>query len=736
MGYGHRSARNFHEEQFLERADSPRMLSLLLFAQLSVSAPKADSTYSTAALRSLVARAAVENHRPPAELRSYSSHVETEVALMLRDTLGRERSAEMEQMATNATWDRGGRYDLHIVGYRSQSVGVPYSTLSIIRAWTVPTLYGERLSLGAYFTRTNLGDTLIAVHPFAADRDRYYRFSGGDTVASLHAGNRTIQIVRVRVHPAFQSRTPLGAFDGEIDLDAERGQIIRMRGQFMRLGPAASKREALSKWSGMVAVAYIEFVNAEIGGKYWLPSFQRTEFQASFPLFGQTRPIFRIVSTISAIAVNDTGAVTPDTIDFPRVIVSWAPTDSVNRFADWQRDLGTQTASVHSDDFADMAPDEWRSDGPPRLDMFPNSTARIIRFNRVEGLYTGVAPTVNFRSAAPGLSVGADAGWAWTEKTVRGGAFVNFTTQQWTYGLRAERSLESTNDFVLPFSQDPGVGAILNSIDPYDYVDRRTAMASVTRVLRSVDVGVVTLQLGGGSDNPERARLSHGLIPGGAPFRPNRGAAAGSYAIGRADLEFHPNVTGDFVEPGLGMRAHYEAASGTLNWQRAELSLSARKYFGPVSLAAHADGGLLFGAAPPPQTLFELGGSQSLEGYQYKQFAGDRAALFRTFASYRFDLWKRPWHFWRNYYLPGISPGVAVSAQGGWTEISSPGVAQAVRELGLDANGNPVSTATGGVRATIGGGLTLFSDIVHIGIARPVDRPAPWRFVIGFGPAF
>jgi hypothetical protein len=47
-----------------------------------------------------------------------------------------------------------------------------------------------------------------------------------------------------------------------------------------------------------------------------------------------------------------------------------------------------------------------------------------------------------------------------------------------------------------------------------------------------------------------------------------------------------------------------------------------------------------------------------------------------------------------------------------------------------------VSRPTNGVRATVGVGLTFFSDIVHAGFARPVDHAAPWRFVIGFGPGF
>lgn len=715
------------------------MVSLLLWAQLgaAVANVKMDSTYSTPALRRMVAAAATANRIPPAALRAYQSHIETELSLILRDTLGREHTAEVEQVATTARWNRDGRYDLHVVGYRSQSVGVPYSTLSIVRAWTVPSLYGDRLSLGAYLARSRTGDTLIAVHPFAPDRDDFYRFSGGDTVATLRVGSRRIPIARIRARPNFHGATRLGAFDGEIDIDAERGQIIRMRGQFVIGREGSSKRDALARVMGVVGVAYIEFVNAEVGGKYWLPAFQRTEFQASFPLLGQTRPIFRLVSTIRDIAVDDTGTIaSSDSVGVPRVIVSWASNDTLNSYAEWQHTIGTQSSSVHSDDFDDMAPDAWRADGAPRVSMFPNTTSKMIRFNRVEGLFTGVTPSVDFRSLAPGLTIGGSAGFAWSERTVRGGGSVSLSRGRWKVGARAERALASTNDFALPLDDDPGFAALIGSIDNYDYVDRKQAMMSLTRIIGAVDVGLATIQVGVGDDRGERTRLSQGLFSGSSRFRQNRGSANGSYVLAAADVELHPNVTGDFVQPGVGARLHGEAASGTLDWRRMELSLSGRKYWGPVSVAAHADGGIVTGAHPPPQTLFELGGNELLPGYEYKQFAGDRAALFRSFASYRFSAWRRPMHFWRNYYIPGFGPGLAVSAQGGWTELSSLGARESVIQLGDGWSVAPVSQATNGIRATIGAGVTLFSDIMHIGIARPVDHAAPWKFVAGFGATF
>ena len=712
------------------------MLSLVLIAQIAAAAATPpESTYSTPALRQLVERASVENRNPPASLRAYRSRVETELSLLVRDTLGREQAAQIEQLATDATWTREQRYDLRVVGYRSQNIGVPYSTLSFVRAWTVPTLYGNRLALGAYFKSSNTHDTLIAVHPFATDRERYYRFSGGDTVTTLRAGGRSIPVVRVHVTPDVRDTTRFAAFDGEIDLDGDRAQIIRMRGQFVVLGGPSSRGARVAEKLGLVAAAYAEFVNAEIDGKYWLPTFQRTEFQMSLPFFGQNRPVFRLVSAISQVDVDTTANASSDSAHAPHISVTWAPSDSVDAFSGWGGSIGSLTESVHANDFDDVAPDAWRATGSPRVDVFPTTLSRMLRFNRVEGPFVGIAPSIDFRSAAPGLTVSAFGGWAWAEHTARGGGFLSYKRSNGIAAIRAERALASTNDFEPPLADDPGLGALLGSIDDYDYVDRRTAEISLTRILGSVNTGLVTMELAVDDDRPERARINRGLFSSGAPFRANRGVYGGTSARISGVMELHPNVSGDFVSPGVGARFHVDAAFGDLDWTRAELRISARKYLGPVSLVAEANGGTLVGANPPPQRLFELGGNESLPGYEYKQFVGDRAALFRVFSSYRFGLWKRPIRAWRDILLPGVAPGIALSVQGGWAELSSAASRIAANALtagtALEAPG-----ATNGTRATAGAGLTFFSDLLHVGVARPIDRKAPLRFVAGFGVAF
>ncbi|HWL40978.1 MAG TPA: hypothetical protein VNO75_12145 [Gemmatimonadaceae bacterium] len=716
------------------------MLSFLLFAQVSI-APAPG--YSSAAVRDLVTRAVVANRAPPPELRGYRARVESEFSINVRDTLGRERAAQIEQLASRVTWTRDGNYDMHVVGYRSQSLGSPVSTLSFVHGWTEPTLYGDRLQLGVQLgappdsnrrPRRGGGNWLTAVHPFSYDRDRYYSFSGGDTVVTMRSNTRLIRLVRVQVKPKLGDATRLAAFDGEIDLDADRHQIVRMRGQFVVL--ANRGRPTLSPVPGVTGVVYIEFVNAEIDGRYWLPAFQRTELQSTFAMLGNQRAIMRIVSRFSEHTLSVSAAPLLDSTVRNTHTTTWAPSDSVSRFNNWDASLGVITTDVNANDFDDVAPDAWRPTGRPRLDISPTRTENVFRYNRVEGLFTGLEANYRMRSAVPGLSMGGSAGWAWTQQTVRGGGNITLRRDPWTTGLRAERLLSNTNDFIPPLNpENGGLAAMFGSVDDFDYVDRRIATASVSRVMGGPGKAIVTLQGGAGNDRPEISRLEHG-VTGGGTFRPNRGAAQGTYGLGVFEAELHPGVSGDFLQPGLGGRVHYEVGSGTLDWQRAEVMLAGRKYLGRFAFSLQADAGAVYGDTIPPQQLFELGGSGALPGYEYKEFAGDRAALLRSQVTYAFPIWRMPLRVWTTLFIPGFAPGIAAGIQGGWTDISTPAAQTAVDALGAGFSVTPVSRATDGFRATASVGLTFFSGSAHIGFARPIDHQAPWKFVWGLGHSF
>src|SRR5438034_762828 len=113
------------------------MFSLLLVAaQLTVATPRdSDSVYGSSRLRALVAAAADANREAPARLAGYRGHLESEIGLLIIDTIGRERTGQVEQVASTIRWSRDSGYETHVVGYRTQSAGFPISMVGMFNGW-------------------------------------------------------------------------------------------------------------------------------------------------------------------------------------------------------------------------------------------------------------------------------------------------------------------------------------------------------------------------------------------------------------------------------------------------------------------------------------------------------------------------------------------------------------------------------------------------------------------------
>ena len=724
------------------------MFPILFFAQTATAIIPADTaTYSNAAVRALVVEAARVNHRVPATLGRYRANLESEISVGTHDGGGSEMSASIEQVASTLTWARTGEFEQRVIGYRAQALGLEFATIGFIRnSWAVPSLYGNRLALlfGRDTARggirgTNARRTMFAVHPLADDRERVYRYSGGDTVESLQVGDRKIRIVHIEVasKPMVPPRTIL--FSGEIDLDVDRMNVVRMRGAFASSGEPDSPLSTLLGPTRLQGIVYVELINSEVNQQYWLPSYQRFEAQAMAPIIGDAKAVFRIVSRFRdyQISAPDSVAgaanvVREDTLRAQPHVLRIAAADSLSRFHAWRSDIGVATASATSDDFADVAPPRWRTAGPPVITLQTERVTDLIRFNRIEGLFTGLGVSARFRDAAPGLTARVVAGYAWSERTVRGRVSVELHRDAWTYSLRAGRSLDNTNDFRVPLDSGSSFGALFG-FDDYDYVDRYSAGVAVTRHLAG-NSARVRFESGWAEDRSTVASLKRGPFVS-TLFLPNRNVDAGSYVRTAVTIEWHPDAAAEFMRPGIGAALSYLRGDGALNFQRAELRLSARQNKGAWTFASRLDAGSLIGNRPTQQ-LFELGRTQNLAGYGYKEFAGDQAAVLRGLAMYRLNLLNAPIHLTTRLWLPSLSPALFVSAQTGWTGASDAAARAAIQRLGTTEAGLPVSRVTGNARASVNAGIRLFGGALGLGAARPIDRAGPWRIQIDLGQLF
>lgn len=719
---------------------------MLLILSLLIQAP--DSS-----LKALVDSAAAHNRVVPERLASYRAHIESEITVVIRRSSGTESATQIEQVASEAHWLRNGAYDQHVVGYRAQMSALTISALGFMhRAWTVPVLYGNRINVmfgadtgaaargGVRGRRPNAG--FIVAHPFAEDRDSAYAFSGGDTTVILRLpGGRQVPLIRVHVEPRLRGyrNQPIGLFRGDVFVDGARYTIVRMRGSFNLLNRSPVAAPLLRTFFA------VDLQNGEIDGEYWLPTTQRIEGQVTSPFTGDARSALRVVSQWSRYAVNDT-VVRADTLQRLPHTLTFAPSDSLSRFGDWNAPLGTATAGMSTDDFTDLAPSSWRPTGRPTLSLEYNKFGDFFHFDRVEGAYTGIGAQLRFRDAAPGLIARANIGYAWTEATVRGAAGLTWTRGRWQVDLRAARQLDNTNVFATTFTSGPTIEALFTQ-DEYDYVDRRSVTASLTRTFGPERELVARLDVGPGDDRYDAARLRRPpIFPNffmrDSLFRPNRGVENGSYERVALTIDFHPDVDLVFVRPGFGAQVHYEWAGGDIGWQRVEARLVGRQFAGPFILTARADGGIVTGSTIPPQQLFQIGTLEGLTAYDYKQFGGDQAAVLQSEIGYQLPWLRAPVRLNR-LMLPALAPELAVGVRSGWADASTQAARAALLGLGSRVNpstdaslGLPASTPSGGFRTSLDFLVRGFGGALGIGAARALDGRGPrpgWSALIVFG---
>ena len=687
----------------------------------------ADTVYASPALREFVARAAEGNREVPAELHAYRALVESEVALVLHMDEGEELTSQVEQIASHVQWRRDGSVEQRIVGHRVRAYGPNVSVLTYLgRGWLMPVLYGERLQIFAPEDSTaqgrKTGPTYEVIHPLSAQRDAVYRFDGGDTVAVLNLPERVLHVVRIRVTPRRAPDERALLFHGDIELDADRHQIVRMRGRLVEYHPDPGLATRLL---GLAArgFAYFEVENAEHEARYWLPYRQRIELHAVTPLT-DSRAILRIASRFGDLRLEESrmGAAPPS--DPPSYRLTFATGDTLHRFDGWSRPPGEATAELSARDFDDVAPPELLPDGPPHLRFGVRRFSELMRYNRIEGAYTGAGAVLAFRDAAPGLELRGTSGWAWSEATLRGGVELSLRHEPWTLSLAAVRDLVHTNDFVSAFERHGGFPALLllGGIDDFDYLDRRAAGIAITRDLAPGGETRVGLDVGWAEDRPEVRRLLSGPLAADT-LRLNRPITPGRYARARLVLEHGRSVGRFSLRPGIGARLVLEQAVGDLEWRRIETGVQLRGVRGPLTFATRLDAGVVFGDPPPLQTLYELGGTSGLPGYEYKEFAGDRAAMLRAVLRYDPRLLDAPIRIGA-LVLPALAPAPVVQWQAGWTAAS--GAAEgAVHALG--------SRVTGGVASAVDVQLTFFGGILGIGFARPLERHGGWDFVWSIG---
>lgn len=726
----------------------------MLFLLLAIQTPPPQSC-ATPSLCLLLTEAEAVNRRLMLGSGGYTATIETENATLSQREGRIEGPIRVEQSSARARWATEAGFDYHTIGVQGFSNGIPTSKMSFLRiGWMVPTLSATRLQVitRSGTERTSRDETLsgalapqIVVHPLAEDRDTFYRFSGG-TPERRNIDGYARSVLVIEVIPRGDLTREETLFEGEVDLDPDSKAVVRLVGRFRIVGRPKRSRFRLPDFEPRETL--VELINQRLAGGEWVPLVQRFEIknasshQAGYASGRRMISRFYEVVPLPALATPG-GGIGGTTMGYA---MTSAPGDSIRRFRGWRTPLGDATEAPFAEDFLRFRPSKDRPGGKPIIRVQSFERRDFVRFNRIEGLFTGLSAMIRLRDAAPGLFAQATGGYAWAEKTGRGRGALGWESPTWTVMATGGRSLDVTNEFRNQFDSRALSGLI--GRDNWDYVDRRYAGISVTRGLDATGGSSVTLELARVQDDSVTPQRSKSLL--GRRLRINRGLAEGTYWQARATLDWKPEVSPVYVQDGVGFHAEIERASGDLDYTRVEGRIVARKTLSRLFVLARLHAGALISDFPPPQQLFEIGAPAWLPGYEYKEFAGDHAVLFRMRLTYPIPMLEHPVRISRLFSLPALSPAISVGFQGGITDVRNAAGQNAVNLLGAlydDTTGEPVldpgtgdplpaAVVSDKLRKSIDVRIGFFGDALAVGLARALESGRSTQLIIAFGRQF
>jgi hypothetical protein len=206
----------------------PALLHCLSFLALFPTVSPSDTTtYADRATQQLVARAMARHHEQDSTVRDYQAKIRYRMSFgFAKRKWGDPLPVAVEEQDATVSWQLPNDLRVDMLGRRSASQlqGVDLAT-TFSHPWFVPRTLGDSLRIfGASQTPSR-----AAPHPLAPGADRFYRYTGGDSVI-ITSDTRRVTIKSITVVPKFAD----GAYvAGRIWVDVSTGDMVRFTFRFV-----------------------------------------------------------------------------------------------------------------------------------------------------------------------------------------------------------------------------------------------------------------------------------------------------------------------------------------------------------------------------------------------------------------------------------------------------------------------------------------------------------------------
>ena len=650
----------------------------LIAAALLLSPQGSDTaTFRDAATAELYARARVRYIRQDSLVRNYRAVVRTRLdASAGRSRFARQTTLMAHEAVAEVRWQAPNDLRVKVLGTRA--------ALPVIRILegfggnieddAKDELRRQLLFDRPWFIPRALSDSIrvmgvpdhAALHPFADDALRFYRFAVTDSL-QLVTPSRSVRAYQLRVEPKQYGPSLVA---GNMWLDAATGDVVRFDmiflGDYVWESPhegspgdsARARKESAQAERYLTVEAQIEY--ALVDQQYWMPYRQLLAVTAEIPWFVNVAIPARAVTTFSEYTVNANPPIVfqvPETAlsgdDAPRrqVVVKGSPRgigvdveheDREQRFergyfraglwseGRWEMDVPpADSLLAHEWDtqleatldaaeegrlreaFADLSrleeelPPEWT--GRRRLALAWENAAEIVRFNRVQGLSAGVG--YRFRPGVDFTSVLATARFGLSDLRPTGTLTWRRDGPAGRLDVKGFHSVTESESW----SGGLGIGNSLNALvvgnDDADYYLTTGGGVSFQwnhGLLRDVEVEL-------SYERHESMQVSTGSIIadvwGNRAFQANPAVSEGWFAHGR--LSRHGRVGPVSLAPGVEVVAG-EVGSAGRAWTSVGIPFTVLGLGGALRLKAAITRGDSL-----PQLASRLGGPATVRGYTY-----------------------------------------------------------------------------------------------------------------------
>ncbi|CAN5630717.1 hypothetical protein BH23GEM6_BH23GEM6_04050 [soil metagenome] len=597
-----------------------------------------------------------------------------------REDTGERNLIKTDQVALEVFWQAPDQVKQRIVGWRDQRSLPTRIHYHIDHLSVVQENFGDEIQLGD-------GDEVRGVpHPAAPGSEQFYQFQLVDSLTLRLPGSaEPVQVYQVQTRPRDPSRPGI---IGSVFIDRRSGDLVRMDFTFT----AASYIDP-----------YLDYINISLDnglwrGRFWLPNEQRVELRRRLPMLDvPAGTIIRANMRVSNYDFNQ--PLSPTTFLGPSIVAVSRAEREAFAFEEEifeelrQQGLGPEMELGEIRRMAAQLAQRQALQRASALRLGATGVSDLIRFNSSEGLALG-AGVVTTPHPITRLQVGG--GYAFGAEHPFGS--LSLALGEGPTRVQGEVYLNQPTDVAV----GPVVSGLVNTLSAtfaaHDFTDLYFASGgglSLTHTIASWNTSASLRR------ESHRSRTGISEAPLGGTFRPSFPFPDGDLTGGQLSLQRRAAfgtarwTTGELRLEGGTFRTLCQTScppSQTFGRSQAEVLSGWRWRPALAELELQVSGGYA-GGDPPLHQLFFLGGRGTIPGYSFRSMTSDRYLLGRATGSAEVDpTWLR----------------ARAHAGLGWMQAG----------------------ASTQLRPSVGIGVGLLHDILHVDLHRGLGSAGRWELIV------